>query len=305
MRSFLVLLLVLSLGCIGVGGQKQECLVAYNPAGVAVTSMQLDYPKIYAGNSLRLSLEVANLGEETGRNIGLSIMGPDHYFDIPADAVISKDSMEPPDPNKCIEGGIKSATVQLKSKTGVQALEGVPIRLKLAYGYKTRAWADIVVLSEQQWAVRVQEGYVPQLYQGQTVAPIKINMAVPAVPIVSNSTFYVQVSLENTAGPSSESKPMSGTTPDTVDKVTITIPPDKFEFVESGACNSLVANVCTIEDFEVTKDPKNMIEKKVAVKLKDSQVGSLLEENFKIMVDADYGYNVFYDTKPVIIAGGG
>ncbi len=304
MRLLLIALIVLSLGCVGAE-EKQACQVTYNPAGVAVTNMQLDYPKIYAGNKIRLSLEVANLGDETGKDIDLKVIGPGHYFTIPADSVITKESMEPPDPNKCIEGGIKSATVQLKSKTGSQALDGVPIKLKLAYGYKSRAWADVVVLSEQQWAVRMQEGYVPKLYQGQSVAPIKIKMGVPAMPVVGNSEFQVQVSLENTAGPSSESKSIDDMlNPDVVKKVTITIPKE-FEFTESIACKQPVSgNACVIENFEVTKDPDNIKEKKVSVKLKDSKASSLLEENFKINVDAEYDYNVFYNTNPVIIVSG-
>jgi len=311
MRLLLVLLLVASLGCIQAE-QKQTCQVAYNPAGVAVTNMQLDYPKIYAGNKVRLSLEVANLGEETGKDIDLKVTGPEHYFTIPAESVIAKASMEPPDPNKCIEGGIKSATVQLESKPGVQALDGVPIKLKLAYGYKTRAWADVVVLSEQQWAVRMQEGFVPKLYQGQTVSPIKIKLGVPAVPVVGNSVFQVQLSLENPAasssGPTSTTDSVTAyigdlVDPDMVKNVTITIP-DGFEFSESSACTEVSADACRIENFKVTKDPDNVREKRVSVKLKDSKLSSLVEESFKIDVEADYGYTVFYNTNPVIIVSG-
>lgn len=296
MRLVWLLMLVLCIGCIGTG-QKQMCDVRYNQAGVAVTNMQVDYPQIYAGNKLRLSLEVANLGDMIAKNVKLYIIGPDNYFELPDGPVISSSSMAPPQPNECIEGELKSGLAVLESKKGKQSLEGVAVKLKLKYDYDSHAWADIVVLSEQQWNVRMQEGYVPKLYQYQSVAPIKIKMAVPAVPVIENSEFQVVLSLENVLA-SADATARKGTKEDVVESVTVTIP-GSFEFGDSGECVKQSETTCKISGFKITTDPENVEEKKITIKLKDEE--SVLEENFKIKVDAEYTYEVFYNTEPIII----
>ncbi len=296
MKKILFLLLILSLGCIETG-QKQVCNVKYNPTGVAVTDIQVDYAQIYAGNNIRLSVEVANLGDETATDITLNVVGPDNYFTLPSGSVLSSTSMAPPDPNKCIEGELKNKLIVLESKSNKQALDGVPIKLKLKYEYKSHAWTDVVVLSEQQWAVRTQEGYVPKLYSYQSVAPIKINMVAPAVPVVEDSEFQVRLSLENALA-SPDSKATKGTDAGVVEEVRVMIP-EQFEFVGKNDCASTSGRVCVIKDFDVTKDPENVIEKKIEVKLSDPT--GLLEENFKINAEADYNYEVFYYTTPIVI----
>jgi len=191
MKRALVFAVLLVLGCIEMPGAV--CPVSqYLDQGVAVTYLDTDFDEILAGNPLKVRVDVGNLGEAIGRNVRAEVVGPDNFYllgtqdwgDGEASWTASGD-LYPPDPQRCLEGGIETGTVTLMSRTGKETpSDGVRIRLKLNYDYKSQAWADLIAMDEMEWNRQVKTGQMPQGYQWQSAAPIKVKIIVPDSPVV-------------------------------------------------------------------------------------------------------------------------
>jgi len=187
-RLLLLLSLFLVFGCLE---PTQTCPVSqYLDQGVAVTYLETDFKEILSGNKIVVSYDITNLGESTAEDITAEIVGPDNFYVL--DENVFQDhsiwTLYPPDPAKCLEGKAISEEITLGSRSGKQTpLDGVPIRLKISYKYTSRSWADLIVMSKEEWDKTVQSGERPRGNQWESAAPVKVKITVPDSPIVPES----------------------------------------------------------------------------------------------------------------------
>ena len=199
MKWILLFALVLVAGCLE--STSTDCPVSqYLDQGVAATYLETDFREILAGNPLNVRVDVNNLGEAIGRNIKGEIIGPDNFYILekqdwggwPAcedaeDGCIweSPATLYPPDPERCLEGNVETGKVKMISRAGKQTpSDGVQLRFRLTYDYTSQAWADLIAMDEVEWTRQIKTGSLPQGYQWQSAAPIKIKLIVPDSPIV-------------------------------------------------------------------------------------------------------------------------
>ena len=339
MKKLLLLTLFLVFGCLELGGTT--CPVSqYLDQGVAVTYLDTDFKHILAGNQLTVTFDMTNLGEATAEGITAEIIGPDNFYILDSDS--SQDfpgqALHPPDPERCLEGNAISSTITILSRSGKQTPEsGTPIRLRLHYNYTSRSWADLVVMSKEEWDKSVQADQRPRGYQWSSAAPVKVKITVPDTPIVmdpeqSEQMVPINVRLEYSLG--GEVKAVADPTtgnrqicafrgwgglgeniPNCVDRLSLKLQ-DGLAFVEhtktfcGGVSGPGNCKFISNEDGEYTEvqllpakvspDEKRAEDYVLWVKV-TKPLDEIVQENLKIYADAYYQMETTYETDKVVI----
>ena len=337
---------ILILGCIE---PTTECPVSqYLDQGVAVTYLLTDFEHIMSGNQLRLSFDMTNLGEATAEDITAEIIGPDNFYILDQKKQIpdkgtyhsyQSSTLYPPDPERCLEGNAITDEFILFSRSGKQTPEaGTPIRLRIHYKYTTKAWADLVVMSQNEWEKALQSGDRPRGNQWSSAAPVKVKVTVPDTPLVPESDsqskpvkirfeYALAGEVKAVADPTSTNRQICAllgwrglgeNIPNCVDEVRITLQ-EGLAF-DTGHTKNFCGGVmgshnCAFGPAEYVGGPVREAYLRPAKVSPDKQRAEdyvlwvtvtkdhedIIQETLKIYVDATYQMETIYETGPVVI----
>jgi len=131
---FLILIVFIS-GC----GQQQTIQPNSVTDGIIIKDFSFDQSEVYAGDYVKLNLEVQNVGEVKGKLTEISIYGGwlTGRQPIPEDGIIDKPDLEPANPSAKFEGESKYFWQKINPPPEVQSSTNYQFGVRVKYDYQT------------------------------------------------------------------------------------------------------------------------------------------------------------------------
>jgi len=160
MKKILILILLTAVvvisGCTNQQNNTQNlaCPGAGSKDGIIVTDFSFDYSPVYSGETPGLTLEVQNMGGETGKLLGVDVFGPEVVSSATDLQWGGKDlskklneELTPPDPTMDMPGETWSNVWTFTAPKNLATDTDYTFNTRVRYSYKTTFTAILTIMS--------------------------------------------------------------------------------------------------------------------------------------------------------------